>query len=151
VAGTLSKSFNDVYTKFKLQFYRQIFQRFETREASLTTVEMFSIELIYSMGKPTISEFAKFVNISVPNATYRVQSLIRKGYLEKIRSNNDRRESHLHVTERFHEYLRLSTGYVETVVRRIEDRFDPADVQTFQKILEVISNELMPESAPTLD
>ncbi|MDR2108903.1 MAG: MarR family winged helix-turn-helix transcriptional regulator [Coriobacteriales bacterium] len=138
--------FNDVYTKFKLQFYRRIFQRFEIREASLSTVEMFSVEMIYSLGKPTVSEFAKFVNISTANATYRVQGLIRKGYLRKERSQEDRRESYLLVTERFHEYLRLSTGYVNTVVARIEKRFEPGDVETFRRILQTISNELMPEA-----
>jgi DNA-binding MarR family transcriptional regulator len=145
--ASLSKVFNDVYTKFKLQFYRQIFQRFETREASLTAVEIFSIELIYSLGKPTVSEFAKFVNISVANATYRIQSLIRKGYLQKVRSEADRRESHLVVTERFYEYLRLSTGYVDLVVERIEDKFDAQDVATFKRMLQVISRELMPEAS----
>ena len=29
----------DVYTKFKLHFYQNVFQRFATREATLTTVE----------------------------------------------------------------------------------------------------------------
>ena len=34
----LEKAFNDVYTKFKLHFYQNVFQRFATREATLTTV-----------------------------------------------------------------------------------------------------------------
>ena len=33
----LEKAFNDVYTKFKLHFYQNVFQRFATREATLTT------------------------------------------------------------------------------------------------------------------
>ena len=34
----LEKAFNDVYTKFKLHFYQNVFQRFATREATLSTV-----------------------------------------------------------------------------------------------------------------
>ena len=34
----LEQAFQDVYTKFKLHFYQNIFQRFATREATLTTV-----------------------------------------------------------------------------------------------------------------
>ena len=30
----LEKAFNDVYTKFKLHFYQNVFQRFATREAT---------------------------------------------------------------------------------------------------------------------
>ena len=40
----LEKAFNDVYTKFKLHFYQNVFQRFATREATLTTVESFCME-----------------------------------------------------------------------------------------------------------
>ena len=34
----LEQAFQDVYTKFKLHFYQTVFQRFATREATLTTV-----------------------------------------------------------------------------------------------------------------
>ena len=34
----LEQKFEIVYTKFKLHFYQEIFERFQNREASLTTV-----------------------------------------------------------------------------------------------------------------
>ena len=46
----LEKAFNDVYTKFKLHFYQNVFQRFATREATPTTVESFCMEGIMAMG-----------------------------------------------------------------------------------------------------
>ena len=46
----LEKAFQDVYTKFKLHFYQNVFQRFATREATLTTVESFCMEGIMAMG-----------------------------------------------------------------------------------------------------
>ena len=39
--GMLKQAFFEVYTKFKLHFYQEIFRRFQDREASLTTVETF--------------------------------------------------------------------------------------------------------------
>lgn len=42
----LHQAFNEVYTKFKLHFYQEIFRRFQDREASLTTVETFCMESI---------------------------------------------------------------------------------------------------------
>ena len=42
----LEEVFQDVYTKFKLHFYQNVFQRFATREATLTTVESFCMEEI---------------------------------------------------------------------------------------------------------
>ena len=91
----LEKAFNDVYTKFKLHFYQNVFQRFATREATLTTVESFCMEGIMAMGEPTIAEFSRMMQISTPNAAYKIGSLVRKGYVEKIQSTTDRREYHL--------------------------------------------------------
>ena len=42
----LEQKFEIVYTKFKLHFYQEIFERFQNREASLTTVETFAMETI---------------------------------------------------------------------------------------------------------
>ena len=91
----LEKAFQDVYTKFKLHFYQNVFQRFATREATLTTVESFCMEGIMAMGEPTIAEFSRMMQISTPNAAYKIGSLVKKGYVEKIQSTTDRREYHL--------------------------------------------------------
>ena len=75
----LKDAFFNVYTKFKLHFYQEIFSRFQDREASLTTVETFCMEAIQALGSPTVNEFATFMRISPPNAAYKVNSLIKKG------------------------------------------------------------------------
>ena len=54
----LDQAFQQVYTKFKLHFYQQVFNKFETREATLTTVESFCMEVIMALGSPTIAEFS---------------------------------------------------------------------------------------------
>ena len=68
----LKDAFFNVYTKFKLHFYQEIFSRFQDREASLTTVETFCMEAIQALGSPTVNEFATFMRISPPNAAYTV-------------------------------------------------------------------------------
>ena len=113
------RCFFDVYTKFKLHFYKEIFQRFQTREASLTTVETFSMECIKALGNPTINEFASFMCISPPNAAYKVNSLIKKGYVRKVQSTVDRREFHLEVTQKYMDYYNLSANYMQDVMDRI--------------------------------
>ena len=87
----LKDAFFNVYTKFKLHFYQEIFSRFQDREASLTTVETFCMETIQALGTPTVNEFATFMRISPPNAAYKVNSLIKKGYIRKVQSSDDRR------------------------------------------------------------
>ena len=83
----LEQAFQDVYTKFKLHFYRAVFGRFKRREATLTTVETFCMESIMALGRPTVNEFATFMCISPPNAAYKVNSLVKKGYIRKVQSD----------------------------------------------------------------
>ena len=52
----LDQTFGRVYTKFKLHFYKQIFSRFEDREATLTTVESFCMEVIMALGEMCIRD-----------------------------------------------------------------------------------------------
>lgn len=141
----LERLFDEVYTKFKLNFYRSIFKRFEEREATLTVVETFCVETIYAMGRPTINQFAQYLQISQANAAYKVASLIKKGYITKERSTQDKREYHLAVTEKYMDYYGISYDYVRLVVERARHRFPPEDIAKLEEMLQVISQELMPE------
>ena len=141
----LDESFDRVYTKFKLHFYRSVFSRFQDREASLTTVETFCMEIISALGHPTINEFSSFLNISPPNAAYKINSLIQKGYVTKEQSPDDKREYHLSVTQKYIDYYNISQRYLNTVLRRVKKRFPKEDVAKLEEMLDVISDELMPE------
>lgn len=141
----LDQAFAEVYTKFKLHFYRKVFGRFQSREASLTTVESFCMEIIMALDKPTVNEFAQFVQISPPNAAYKVNSLIQKGYLRKVRSEDDRREYYLEPTEKYVDYYNISYRYLSTVMERIKQRFSPEETEKIEQMLHIISDELMPE------
>ena len=141
----LEESFAEVYTKFKLHFYQKVFARLDHREASLTTVETFCVEIIHALGKPTVNEFASFAQISPPNAAYKVNNLIQKGYINKVRSATDRREYHLEVAPKYFEYYNISYSYLETVMKRIRERFSTEEIHQLESMLEIISRELMPE------
>ena len=119
----LEQAFQDVYTKFKLHFYQNIFQRFATREATLTTVESFCMEGIMAMGEPTIAEFSRMMQISTP----------------------DRREYHLRPTQKYIDYYNISYSYLHTVVERARERFSPEDCAKLEEMLTIVSTELMPE------
>ena len=141
----LEEKFEIVYTKFKLHFYQEIFERFQNREASLTTVETFAMETIQALGSPTVNEFASFMRISPPNAAYKINSLIRKGYVQKIQSAQDKREYHLQVTQKYKEYYNVSSDYVHVVTERMRQRFTPEECAKLEEMLSIISKELMPE------
>ena len=143
----IEKSFVDVYDKFKLQFYRKVFEQVRERDGSLSAMEFFSLEVIKMLDQPTVGQFADFLNISQSNATYKVNSLIKKGYLDRQNSQTDRREYHLVLSEKYYRYASLMASYEETVIQRMKERFDPQDLAKFDEMLQIMSTELMPENS----
>lgn len=141
----LRDNFIRVYDKFKLRFYRSVFELVRERDGSLSAMEAFSLEVIKMLENPTVGQFADFLNISQSNATYKVNNLIKKGYLQRQNSSTDRREYHLMLSEKYYNYMALFRDYQETVIGRIEARFSPEELEKFDEMLRVISDELMPE------
>ena len=131
----LEANFLEVYDKFKFSFYRKVFSMVKEREGSLTAMEVFSLEVINQLGKPTIGKFAEFLNISQSNATYKVNNLIRKGYIIKENSDTDRREYHLKLSDKFYSYNGLMQSYIDTVMARIHERFTSEELATFEHVL----------------
>jgi len=142
--------FAEVYTKFKLNFYRGIFARLQERESSLSASEAYAVEVISALREPTIGQFADFLHVSKSNATYKVNVLIRKGYVAKVKSDADGREYHLHTTSKFEEYYAINQSYLATVMQRIRTRFSGEEVAQLEKMLSVISSELMMEASEEL-
>ena len=141
----LEQNFQSVYEKFKLHFFRRLFSQVREREGSLSAMEAFSVEGIHELDAPPISQFADFLGISQSNATYKVNSLIRKGYIVKENSDTDRREYHLKLSDKFYCYNGLMQSYIATVLGRIHARFTSEELATFEHELAVKSGELMPE------
>ena len=141
----LSKSMNNLYSALRVYFYMQIYSRFESKEATLTAVESFSMECIKYLGEPTVSEFANLMGISSPNAAYKVNNLVKKGYIEKKQSENDKREYHLCPTEKYMEYFRINQNYINTVVERCRKRFSEKELNDLDSMMQIIESELMPE------
>ena len=141
----MKDNFARVYNKFKLQFYRSVFDLVRERDGSLSAMEAFSLEVIGILGEPTVGQFAEFLSISQSNATYKVNSLIKKGYIEKLNSTTDRREYYLKLTDKYYKYSNLMNDYQLDVIERIEKRFSPEDVEKFDEMLKIIASELMPE------
>ena len=132
----LHKEFMNVYTKFKLHFYQRVFERLN---------DTFCMEIIYALNNPTVAEFSKIANLSSPNAAYKINNLVKKGYLRKVQSDEDKREYHLEVTEKYMSYYNISYNYMETVMKRIDDRFSKKELKVLEEFFNIIDKELMPE------
>ena len=141
---SLEKSFATIYTKFKLHFYQTISKR-KTVDASLTIFEVFCMEGILALEEPTIAQFGRLMNLSTPNAAYKVNNLVKKGYVERVQSQADKREYHLKPTQKYLDEYNVSYSYLDTVIARAREHFSEDELEKFAQMLEFIGNELMPE------
>jgi DNA-binding MarR family transcriptional regulator len=128
--------------KIRLNFYKRLFSIIKEREGSLTAMEVFAVEVIHALGSPTISEFADFLGISRPGASYKVASLIQKGYVMKEASEDDKREFRLTLTPKYYNYIGLYEDGLREYVLRLEENFSKRQLESFENVLNHVEQEI---------
>ena len=136
----LEGNFEKLYLHFRANYYRRMVEAIGTREGSLSATEGYCVEIIYLLKSPTVGRFASFLNISVPNAIYKINSLVKKGYVIKEASKEDRREYHLHVTEKFLAYYGLNNKDNASLMKKIRQQFTSDEVLLLDAFIEKILN-----------
>ena len=129
----LEQHFNTMYDKFKLMLYdRALKERGRSMPGDLSLQEVIYMEIIIALGDPTVAEFSRYAKLSAPNTAYRLNKLEERGYI------------------RHREEYGVIFDYIHLVCERIEERFEPGDVDKFEEMLGIISEELMPEAGRQL-
>ena len=135
-----------LYNTFRLAHYKALFGRIKEKDGSLSATESFSVDVIYLLNEPTIKQFSEYLGISQPNATYKINSLIAKGYVEKIPSEDDKREFRLRVSDKFHAYFAHSIDFLGQLDTRLKEALTPEE---YQKVADCLSDYLSaPPPAP---
>lgn len=141
----LYQSLSEAYKKLRLFQYRSLFTRIKEKAGSLSATEAYAVDVIYILNGPTIKQFSDFIGISQPNASYKVSSLISKGYITKEISEDDRREYHLYVTDKFFSYYGSNDSYLEPAVRLLERSHSPEEIELFCNMLHELADGLSEE------
>ena len=134
----LLDKFKSVYDIFKMNFYSSLCQNCK----ELSMQEAFSLDVIHMLGKPTILEFANYMGISQPNATYKINQMIEKQFLVKEICDDDKRSFRLKVTNKFLDLYRKNDKMIESSLYALKSEFDANTIQTFETILTSLKNEL---------
>ena len=137
------KSLSKFYKKVKLVIYKNMFTKIKEGDEMLSSSEYLCLECIYLMGKPTITEFANFLDISAPNATYKVKQLIKKGFILKEKSEKDKREFLLAPTEKFFQLYHQKEE--SAVVEDVKSNLDKKESKRFDKILRLLEGKVEKE------
>jgi DNA-binding MarR family transcriptional regulator len=73
-------------------------EQFKFNELTLT--QMYYLETISNLKNPNVTELAKAMGLTKPTVTVAVDKLTDKDFIYKVQSDEDRRSSHLHLTEK---------------------------------------------------
>jgi DNA-binding MarR family transcriptional regulator len=134
----LDKEFEKLYYIFRSNYCKNLFTRVNNEEGSLSATESYCVEVIFLLDRPSVHKFAEYVNISLPNATYRVNNLISKGFIRKVPSKKDRREYNLEVTEKFLEYYGANTTFNAQLMNSIKEKFSKEEVAQLEDMIKKI-------------
>jgi DNA-binding MarR family transcriptional regulator len=140
----LEKEFDKLYFKFRNKYCENLFSSVTEDKESLSPTESYCVEAIFLLKRPTVHQFANYVNISQPNATYRINNLISKGYVRKILSENDHREYYLEVTDKFSKNYGVNSSFNSELMNEIRSKFTKDEIAMLENLIKKV-NEIMKE------
>ncbi|MBE5968044.1 MAG: MarR family transcriptional regulator [Lachnospiraceae bacterium] len=136
----LENEFEKLYLKFRYNYCKNLFS--EVNE-SLNPTEAYCLEAIFLLDRPTVREFAEYIHISQPNATYRINNLIKKGCIRKVLSPDDKREYHLEVTDKFLKAYGANASFNAQLMKGIREKFSKEEIELLENMLHKIVEEIM--------
>lgn len=133
----LKKEFLETYKLFKLDFYRNLNSKNGSK--SLTVSESFCLEVIKGLDNATVRDVANFMQISQPNAAYKISNLEDKGYITKNQSTEDKRIFYLEVTELYDEYSKEKNKFIYELLNELDDTLNEKDKKELERLLGIIN------------
>jgi len=136
----MATDFDQIYRYLRLAHYQNLFATISETPGSLSATEAFSVEVIYLLGEPTLGEFADFIGISQPNASYKVYGLVAKGYITKESCESDKRECRLVVTKKFRDYYGSQVPDISGITKEFSEEENAVLVKLTERISKKISS-----------
>lgn len=124
----LERSFRTVFRKFKHDINNLLGD-------NLSSNEFIVIKLLLESGPKKVSEISSELNVSASHITSVSDSLVKKGYVTRIRSDEDRRVVQLDITPNRKEVVRelemIKTNYM---ISRFE-QFSDEELDLFLRLV----------------
>lgn len=104
----------------------------------LTSTQINYLETIQQLGNPNITELSASLGLKKPSVTIVVDRLIVKGCVYKTHSDEDRRSSHLHLTE-VGRQINMRHDYAhDYLAELVTKKLDAEQLNTFSELLNKI-------------
>jgi DNA-binding MarR family transcriptional regulator len=121
--------FNDVLTIEEAELQRSQFK-------DISIKEMHTIDAIGLYRRKTSSEVARDLMVTMGTLTVAVNNLVKKGYVERIRSEDDRRVVKLGLTKKGKLVYRVHQGFHKKMVGEVLKDFEEDETHALLKALD---------------
>lgn len=105
--------------------------------------EVHTIEAIGMYGTKSMSEVAKALNITVGTLTVAINNLVKKGYVERFRSETDRRVVKIGLTKQGRLLYRVHANFHRNMVKTTIEGLSPEEEMVLCKSLEKLNAYLI--------
>ena len=104
-----------------------------SRFKDISIKEMHTVDVIGNFSDVTPSFVSKELMVTLGTVTTCLNNLERKGYIERIRSDQDRRVVYLHLTKKGRLLHRLHKRFHKAMVEKIIDGMSPEEINVMGK------------------
>ena len=104
-----------------------------SRFKDISIKEMHTIDVIGKFPEATPSKVSKELMVTLGTVTTSLNNLERKGYIERVRSDQDRRVVYLHLTKKGRLVHRLHKRFHKAMVEKIIDGMSPEEKEVMDR------------------
>lgn len=116
-------------------------------DLALSKQEIFILMLVERSGEIIMSKVAEYVNVSMSTATGIVDRLVKNGYLERNRSESDRRVVMIKLTEKAKQVVNEIKSIGTDLFNRVADALSTEEREFLGRIAVKVIGELSKNSA----
>ncbi len=111
-------------------------EQFEFKELTLT--QMNYLETISQLGNPNLTELATELHLTKPTVKVAIDKLIEKDFIYRVKSDEDRRSAHLHLTVKGKLINHTHDFAHKQMAELISGKLDQTEVGLLEMLLEKV-------------
>lgn len=109
--------------------------------SDITLSQLFYLEAVYSMERPTLGELARRLNITNASASVGVQKLQKRGLIQKSRSGEDKRAFNIALTSEGEKLIRAEASAFSEFASNIKNTLNNEETAMLESIFTKILNK----------
>jgi len=100
----------------------------------LTLTQMNYLETINNLHNPNMTELAREMNLTKPTVKAAIDKLIEKDFISRVKSDDDRRSAHLHLTVKGKVINHMHDFAHKQMAELISSRLTNEEINTLQSL-----------------